>query len=1221
MIDDAGLFAQPLEGCSIASTDGSVELPLALSSAALSGSAADISELEPAAWRSRPLVLHLFSGPKERPDGLAAFLESLGVHTCELDTQDECVWIGQQDDLTDDDVFQSLLLRCQAGEFAAVVAGIPCSTFSVARFALGGAPPVRWKPDAIRGGDVPGHEAEIAASNTLVDRAVQIIRAVVNRSGCYIVENPIDRSNAEQSERLHLGHWPRHASLWDMEEMKALRQDTASELIHFPQCALGGDAQKWTTLLVSSSLADHGLRAELGSLRCTHARGTHRKRGRGRGRDGAYTTSGLAAYPPQMNRILAHVIASVLVSKTVAIVVEQQPGDWQAADRQAGWRIGDSCWYTGAEGVRRCTVVSVFDDGDVPFYAVDFGDGSVVRDTEASRLQRVAAPLTGSKRPHASLGAAPDAAPVQKAAASASLRRNEPELPEALFMEQLPAVNMPPRTDWFDPPIDERRVPEPLTTDQLIPQRVQRKLREHLHLCQEAYRRARTAKGWHCARHVRPEPLQFTEEEALLPAGRGWQWRQGSDGFWHPLTASRWPDDPPESDLKVSALLRLAQADPKRFGAEDVAFPDKFELACMAHGFPAPELEPAAVIGYPHMGALKNMTALDKMILKDRRQENAPGAQAWTVHGGSLPQVWPMRADPINIVIRHGKARMTIDKSMRLAAHFLSYNEAVDLSSYDPVELVRVEQLCRAVAILLTAHADVRVWSFDLDAYFRRSGKQRSDWWKSGYVLPDGYAFDKRLQFGQREAPVLTSRQTNFIVWVVRRELHAFDCSHPSVEPSVRAWQLLRGEFGGASPAPSCPWTSLHFLMAYVDDAGGASVDDLLYARGGGAVFGAWDATAGCFQFCDAGAVGAVHLRRPDAHYSIALRAVTWIGHLPAEGKGVPPGFSMDLLGVHIDILADQRRLTQLKCDMYSTAVRAALAAPAQVGGGQRVPYQDFNSMVHKLLHASATVVLGRQHVHHLMQALRAKNRLAQQSVLIFEPQRDELRWWLEQFGDPTRHCLPLASRIVFPYADLDHTMASYSDAARELNRPDVSGFGAWTVMGDVLYFIAGLWKPWELSAFSINVLELAAENIGTFTFLAQAVQLGREVTHSVDFVDNTAAEYSADRGKPAQADMRALVRRRYDALDAACVYSAVERITSADNEWADALSRGADRVADVRRMALAAGLHVVELQPVPEWRDLSGLPGAPPADARAVLERQNQSSASCATTEATRRK
>ena len=48
----------------------------AMSPTALSGSATDLSELEPAACRSRPRVLHLFSGPKERSDGLAAFLES-----------------------------------------------------------------------------------------------------------------------------------------------------------------------------------------------------------------------------------------------------------------------------------------------------------------------------------------------------------------------------------------------------------------------------------------------------------------------------------------------------------------------------------------------------------------------------------------------------------------------------------------------------------------------------------------------------------------------------------------------------------------------------------------------------------------------------------------------------------------------------------------------------------------------------------------------------------------------------------------------------------------------------------------------------------------------------------------------------------------------------------------------------------------------------------------
>ena len=647
----------------------------------------------------------------------------------------------------------------------------------------------------------------------------------------------------------------------------------------------------------------------------------------------------------------------------------------------------------------------------------------------------------------------------------------------------------------------------------------------------------------------------------------------------------------------MEAVLRLAAADPARFGEGDERFADRFVLSSMAHGFAAPQLEAAAVIGYPHVGALKNMEALDKAISKDRKQEEQPGALAWTVHGGDLPQVWPCRADPINVVMRQGKGRMTIDKSMRLS-EFVSYNEAVDLSEYDPVELVRVEQLCRAAAIQRTAGAGVRVWKFDLDAYFRRTGKQRLDWWASAYVLPDGYGFDKRVQFGQREAPVLTSRESNFIIWVVRRELHAFDRAHPSVVPSVRAWQLLRSLQGGVvEERPGCLWAALGFTMIYVDDAGGSSIDDLLYTRAGLPVFGVWDPTALQFHFCDAGAIGAVHLRRPDAHYAIALLAVSWLGHVVAPGKGEAPGGALDLLGVHIDLLADQRRLTQLKCDTYGAAVREALVAPLVQNGGRRVQYGEFNSLVHRLLHASATVVLGRQHVHHCMQALRARNRMEQAVVLLYEPQLKELRWWLEQFADPARHCLPLASRLVFPFADLEHTLASYSDAARELGDPATSGFGAWAVLGNVMYYISGLWEPWELELYSINVLELAAENMGTFTFLEKAVALGRAVTHVVDFVDNTAAEYSADRGRPSQADMRALVQRRFDALDAARVFSAVERITSLDNEWADALSRGEQRTEDVLRMARAAGLSTEQLHPEPRWRDLSCLPRAVAAD------------------------
>ena len=225
------------------------------------------------------------------------------------------------------------------------------------------------------------------------------------------------------------------------------------------------------------------------------------------------------------------------------------------------------------------------------------------------------------------------------------------------------------------------------------------------------------------------------------------------------------------------------------------------------------------------------------------------------------------------------------------------------------------------------------------------------------------------------------------------------------------------------------------------------------------------------------------------------------------------------------------------------------------------------------------------------MAARRAVNRLQGKFVLLHAPQVDELRWWLAQLDDPTQHCLPMASRVTFPDADATGVIVSYSDAARELASPLLSGYGAWTVLRGTFYYVSGLWTPAELAGYSINVLELAAENMGTFAFIAQARELGMVVSHSLDFVDNTAAEYSADRGSAHVPGMQELVRRRFDALDELGLYSAVERITSSDNEWADALSRGEERMLDVLRMARALGWATKRLYPHGSWRDLSELP------------------------------
>ena len=210
------------------------------------------------------------------------------------------------------------------------------------------------------------------------------------------------------------------------------------------------------------------------------------------------------------------------------------------------------------------------------------------------------------------------------------------------------------------------------------------------------------------------------------------------------------------------------------------------------------------------------------------------------------------------------------------------------------------------------------------------------------------------------------------------------------------------------------------------------------------------------------------------------------------------------------------------------------------------------------------------------MQARKAANHLAGSYAILHEPQVAELRWWLLQLAEPER-LLAAGEPRRLP------RRREHRPRVRLLGRRARDRVAAlerlWRVDGhrrrplSVLYWLGGLWEEWELSAFSINVLELAAENMGTFAFVAQARALGLDLAHSLDLFDNTAAEYPADRGTPRAPGMQELVRRRFAALDELKIYSSVERITSIDNEWADALSRGEERVQDVLRMAWALGL------------------------------------------------
>ena len=158
---------------------------------------------------------------------------------------------GERHNLLRDEVYDDLLRQVEAGEVVvAMLAGVPCHTFSVARFAAGWARPVRGRRGQQHG--LPklttAERRQTEESNVLVRRTMQLCEALAARGGDFIVENPIDRGDAAMA-------WvysePDHCPLWSVPEVDATRRRTGARLVHCPQCAFAGASfQKWTTFMM-----------------------------------------------------------------------------------------------------------------------------------------------------------------------------------------------------------------------------------------------------------------------------------------------------------------------------------------------------------------------------------------------------------------------------------------------------------------------------------------------------------------------------------------------------------------------------------------------------------------------------------------------------------------------------------------------------------------------------------------------------------------------------------------------------------------------------------------------------------------------------------------------------------------------------------------------------------------------------------------------------------
>ena len=294
----------------------------------------------------------------------------------------------------------------------------------------------------------------------------------------------------------------------------------------------------------------------------------------------------------------------------------------------------------------------------------------------------------------------------------------------------------------------------------------------------------------------------------------------------------------------------------------------------------------------------------------------------------------------------------------------------------------------------------------------------------SGFVHADGYGYDPRIQFGQREAPVLCGRQSCFLVAAMRRELHRLDAAYPTRAPQATHWLAARA--AKSLNGSKSDLSSLFFLLMFVDDVGGASLDDPLYDHLGQPV-----------MVIKEGVLR--HQCRAELHYLAAIGVCQKFGHSDAVDKGAPPCYSMVFLGITLSLPGRSLTLSMEKEKEYTKLLLSVVNGEDGVltSNGLFATFDSFNSLVHKLLHACTVIVLGRQHLFYCLRSLRSPVVLrAGRMVPVSQLVVIELRWWENALRMQSALGLPLASRSVFPDPSSEGMLIPYSDASMELGGP-----------------------------------------------------------------------------------------------------------------------------------------------------------------------------------------
>jgi hypothetical protein len=227
-------------------------------------------------------VLHLFSGPSSRKDGISSILNNIGCSCVDVDIVNTSEGMAfEQCDLTSDHLWRDLVSRVSKSEFTFVWMGTPCTTFSVARQGPPGPVPLRTveRPYGRPKSELSQSDMEaLTQGNYFAFKSAHMAWTCLAHGIGFAIENPEP--------------WADSPSLFKLPEFLELESSPLVNVVNFDQCTLGAETKKPTRILHSG--------IDLSSMhnRCNH----FHQQWNFKGWNGQPKTS-FGAHPPLFGRL------------------------------------------------------------------------------------------------------------------------------------------------------------------------------------------------------------------------------------------------------------------------------------------------------------------------------------------------------------------------------------------------------------------------------------------------------------------------------------------------------------------------------------------------------------------------------------------------------------------------------------------------------------------------------------------------------------------------------------------------------------------------------------------------------------------------------------------------------------------------------------------------------------------------------------------------------